>query len=67
MSEKDFDAILENLDCKAKQKRDIALATAKAELETIQQKYVAYYDGVYDALKAVKIVLKKQEDDDATT
>ena len=34
---------------------------AKAEMEAIDREYVAYYDGAYDAIKAVKAFMAKQE------
>ncbi len=61
MTEKDFDAILETLDRCAYQKKEIKLAKAKAEMEAIDREYVAYYDGAYDAIKAVKGFMAKQE------
>lgn len=56
----DFDAILDNLDRAYRHKRDTALAVAKAEMKAIEDKYLAYYDGAYDAIKAVKTALEKE-------
>ena len=66
MAEKDFDAILETLDRCAYQKKEIKLAKVKAEMEAIDREYVAYYDGAYDAIKAVRNALQKGAVDDAT-
>lgn len=60
MNEKDFDAILENLHRRALEKRDIKLAKAKAEIDAIDREYGAYYDGAYDAIKAVRNALQKE-------
>lgn len=65
MTEKDFDAILEKLDHAAQRKRDVKQAAKRAEMEAIQLEYVAYYDGAYDAIKAVKNALQKEGADDA--
>lgn len=61
MTEKDFDSILETLDRREYQKKEIKLAKAKAEMEAIDREYTAYYDGAYDAIKAVKAFMAKQE------
>lgn len=62
MADIDFDAILDNLDRAYRYKRDIALAVAKSEMKAIEDKYLAYYDGVYDAVKAIKTALQKEAD-----
>lgn len=61
MNDKEFDMILENLHRRALEKKDIKLAKAKAEIDAIDREYGAYYDGVYDAIKAVKAAMQKQE------
>ena len=66
MNEKDFDAILEMLDRRAYMKKETRLAKAKAEMESIDREYVAYYDGAYDAIKAVRNALLKEEAMNAT-
>jgi hypothetical protein len=66
MTEKDFDSILETLDRRAYQKKEINLAKAKAEMGAIDREYTAYYDGVYDAIKAVKNALLKEAANNAT-
>ena len=50
----DYDAILDKLLQKADRKRGVALVKANAELQTINREYTAYYDGAYDAIKAIK-------------
>lgn len=62
MTEKDLDAILDNLDRRAYQKKEIKLAKAKAEMDAIDREYTAYYDGAYDAIKAVRSALQKEEE-----
>lgn len=47
-------AISDRLMDKRSRKADIARAKALAELETIQRESAAYFDGVYDALRAVQ-------------
>lgn len=59
MTDKEFDVILDNLDRAYRYKRDIALAVAKAEMKAIEDKYLAYYDGAYDAIKAVRTAMLK--------
>lgn len=44
--------ICDHLTAKRAHKADIARAKAHAEIETIQRESDAYYDGVYDALRA---------------
>ena len=50
----DYDAILDKLCTRAGRKREAALIKANAELQTIEREYTAYYDGAYDAVKAIK-------------
>ena len=57
MTTKDLDAIMEKLSLKAIRKKDIALVKAEAEKNAICREYEAYYDGAYDAIKAVKAAL----------
>lgn len=59
MTDKELDAIRDLLDTKRQQKRDIALAKAQKEIDTINREYEAYWDGIYDAIKAVKAVLSE--------
>ena len=62
MTTAEFDAIQKALINKMSRKKDIALAAAQKEIDTIQREYDAYFDGVYDALKAVRNAMKKEED-----
>lgn len=59
MLENDLDVIVDKLDRARRQKRDIQLANAQAEIKTIEREYLAYYDGAYDAIKAVKAAMAK--------
>lgn len=54
MTDKELDLLLLRLTNARLQKRDIALAKAQAEIDTIRREYEAYWDGVYDAIKEVK-------------
>ena len=49
-----YDEIGERLMSIASRKRDINQLEAQAELKAIQREYVAYTDGVLDAVKAIK-------------
>lgn len=42
-------------------KRDAALIKANAEIAAIQREDAAYYDGVYDTIKAVTAKLKEED------
>lgn len=57
MTAKELDAILADLDKKRQHKKDIQLAKAQAEINTIHRESEAYFDGLYDAIKAVKALL----------
>lgn len=57
MTKKDLEAIEAKLTARRTQKKEIALAKAQAEINTIQREADAYWDGVYDALKAVRDLL----------
>lgn len=54
MSDKELDLLLLRLQNARERKRDIALAKANAEIETIRREFEAYWDGIYDAIKEVK-------------
>lgn len=54
---KDLDAILDKLSSRRDLKKQVALAKAQAEIQTIQREADAYWDGLYDAIKAVKEIL----------
>lgn len=60
LDEKKLNAILSELDKKRQHKKDIQLAKAQAEIAAIQREYEAYYDGLYDAIKAVKNILSDE-------
>lgn len=62
MTEKELDAILDNIDRARVRKREIETVKAQAELKAIERDYLAYYDGAYDAIKAVKMAMGKQKE-----
>lgn len=53
MTKADLDRIRDKLVDARTHKRDIALAKAQKKIETINRESEAYWDGVYDAIKAV--------------
>ena len=57
LTDKDLKEIREKLENKAAYKRDIALAKAQKEVEVVNREYDAYWDGVYDAIKAVSALI----------
>ena len=57
MTVKELDAILADLEKKRQHKKDIQIAKAQAEIATIYRESEAYFDGVYDAIKAVKAIM----------
>lgn len=57
----DFDKILDDLTAKHSQKRDIALAKAKAETNAVMREHEAYLDGIYDAVKDIKKLYEKEQ------
>lgn len=57
LTAKDLDNILNQLTAKRERKKEIALAKAQAEIQTIQREADAYWDGLYDAIRAVKNLL----------
>ena len=59
MDEKWLDELLQQLESAHNRKKERLLIKANAEIEAIQREDVAYYDGVYDAIKEVKNRLKK--------
>ena len=61
MTTKDLDAIMEWLTSNREHKKQIALAKAQAEIQTIQRETDAYWDGMWDFCKAVKELLPKGE------
>lgn len=57
LTDKALKEIREKLEANANHKKDIALAKAQKEVETINREYVAYWDGLYDAIKAVSALI----------
>ena len=62
MENKELDLILIKLQNARERKRDIALAKANAEIETIRRETDAYWDGIYDAIKEVKMAIGERKD-----
>lgn len=54
ITEDALDMILDALVSKHNRKRDIALIKANDEIRAIEREDVAYFDGAFDAIKAVK-------------
>lgn len=63
MTKHDLDQIAAKLTARSIQKKEIALAKAQAEIHTVQREADAYWDGVYDALKAVRDLLPDTKED----
>lgn len=57
MTTKDLEAIMDRLTHIREHKKQIALAKAQAEIQTIQRETEAYWDGMWDFCKAVKELL----------
>lgn len=57
MTVKELDAILADLEKKRQHKKDIQIAKAQAEISAIHRESEAYFDGLYDAIKAVKAIM----------
>lgn len=64
LTPKDLDKIIEDLERKRQHKKDIQIAKAKAELDAINRETDAYYDGVYDTIKAVKALFSESHQRD---
>lgn len=62
MTTKDIDAIIDRLTSIREHKKQISLAKAQAEIQTIQRETDAYWDGMYDFMKAVKALLPEEKD-----
>jgi len=65
MTDKELDKIRQRLELERQRKQDIQLIKAKAEMDNISRETTAYYDGVYDALKAVEVLMAKGGTDNA--
>lgn len=63
MEDKKLDEILDKLASAHSRKKDRLLIKANAEIEAIQREDTAYYDGVYDAVKEIKALLRAEETD----
>ena len=60
MTNKELDIIRNRLEQERQRKQDIQMIKAKAEMDNINRETVAYYDGVYDALKAVEVLIAEE-------
>ncbi len=58
----DYEKIEQHLISVAARKRDNKIRQAKAEIDTIQREYVAYMDGVVDAIRYITGVAKEDAD-----
>lgn len=58
----DYEKIEQYLISVAGEKRDKKILKAKAEMDTIQREYVAYMDGVVDAIRYITGVAKVDDD-----
>lgn len=56
----DFDKILDDLTKRGDRKHEIDLARANAEIKAIHREYEGYIDGVYDAVKAMKVQYERE-------
>ncbi len=57
----DYEKIEQHLISAAGRKRDSKIRQAKAEIDTIQREYVAYMDGVVDAIRYITGEGKRKE------
>ena len=64
MTTKDLDAIINRLTSIREHKKQIAITKAQAEIQTIQRETDAYWDGMWDFMKAVKELLPEEKDGD---
>lgn len=62
MTVKDLDAIMDRLTHIREKKKQIALTKAQAEIQTIQRETDAYWDGMWDFMKAVKELMPNEKD-----
>lgn len=65
ISDNEFDKILADLDAAKQRKTQCAIIKAQAEIGALQREATAYYDGAYDALKAIKRRLAEEGDENA--
>lgn len=61
MTNEDLDRILASLDARYQRTKEQRLIKARAEIEAIDREYTAYYDGAYDAIKAVKAIMPESQ------
>lgn len=61
MDDNDFGRIVSQLEITINRRKEIRLVKANAEIGAINREADAYYDGVYDAIKAVKAALEEEK------
>lgn len=61
MDEKKLEEVLEQLMNSHRRKTDLRLAKANMEIQTINREDVAYYDGAYDAISKIRLILREEE------
>lgn len=62
MTEKELDAIVAKLDSVKQHNKHILLAKAQAEIDTINRCAEAYYDGLYDMAREIKVKILLTEE-----
>lgn len=62
MTAKELDAVVAKLDSARQQKKQILLAKAQAEIDTINRCAEAYYDGLYDMAREIKVKILLTEE-----
>ena len=62
MTAKELDAIVAKLDSVRQQKKHILLTKAQAEIDTINRCAEAYYDGLYDMAREIKVKILLTEE-----
>ena len=61
MTLKELDAIVDRLDSARQHKKQIQLTKAQAEIDAINRCATAYYDGLYDMAREIKVKLLPTE------
>lgn len=62
MTAKELDAVVAKLDSARQHKKQILLAKAQAEIDTINRCAEAYYDGLYDMAREIKVKILLTEE-----
>ena len=64
MTDKELDAIFDELDRARTRKREIDIIKAQAESKAVDREFEAYIDGAYAAIKSVKMAMQKEREKD---